>query len=184
MSIMSYREYSRQKNVALQTIQDRMKNGSITKNAIIPPRSSSNPSSYPRIDSEIADSDFARLGDIAKKIAWESGLSSGEGKKRLNHGTRHSDEVYERLHLLKIINEELKSRKLLLEVEALEARLLDVNEIRKALKIKIHEVRTVVLDAVDKVAPDVLGKKDLIEVKTIFKNAINSAFSHLQNANL
>lgn len=55
MAIISYREYARQKGVSLQAIQNRIKRGTISPRAIV----KVDGYKWPKIDSDIADADFA-----------------------------------------------------------------------------------------------------------------------------
>lgn len=54
MPLVSFREYARMQGVSLHAIQDRIKRGTITENAIV-----RNEGTRPKINSEIADADFA-----------------------------------------------------------------------------------------------------------------------------
>lgn len=88
-----------------------------------------------------------------------------------------------RLTQAKSISEELRSRKIELEVLELEGRLVDVNEVKERLESKIIEVRSSILSAGDTVALQIIGKKDLLEIKTIIRTALNNALSELQKLN-
>lgn len=209
MAIISFREYARQKGVHLKAIQKRIENGSISKAAIVPGGTAKNPGVHPKIDSEIADRDFAKLGDPQKKLASEARVdkqskpkeqpSDSELLRQTKKTKAIRPEIVKEEHdgktvpvvkeppgevnryvLAKATNEELKSRKIELEVLELEGRLVDVGDVKEALEQKIQEVRSALFTTGDKIALQILGKKDLLEVKTIIKKSINEALSGLQ----
>lgn len=206
MPIMSFRKYAEKEGIALSSLQDRIKSGSISKRAIVPPETERNPGKHPKIDSDIADQDFKKNGDPGKKVAADLGAKkppAGTSESDLLRQTKKTKairpEIVKEEHdgktvpvvkeppsetnryvLAKATNEELKSRKIELEVLELEGRLVDVADVKEAMEKKIQEVRSALFTTGDKVALQILGKKDLLEVKTLIKKSINEALSGLQ----
>lgn len=212
MGLVSYREYARMKGLNLKSVQDRIKSGSISKNAIVLGGTERNPGVHPKIDCEIADNDFGTRGDIGQKIIVEAITPKHEkrsaapeipnvkedpkpiksevvkevidGKEvKVEKEPYRGDSDAQRYINAKSTTEELRSRKIYLEVMELEGRLIDKDEVREALTTVIQETRSAFLNVADKVALQVLGKKDLLEVKTMLKSAINESLTGLQKLN-
>lgn len=217
MALVSYREYARMQGVTLKAIQDRIRSGTISADAIIQGNSERNSGFHPKIDSDVADEDFRRNGDHGKKTIIESVMGKTEKEapapkppapeipkikenpkpvkaetvKETVNGQEvkvekepyRGDSEAQRYISAKSATEELRSRKIYLEVMELENRLVDKDEVREALTTVIQETRAAILNVADKVALQVLGKKDLLEVKTILKSATNEALSGLQKLN-
>ena len=207
MPIMTYREYAEKSGIALSSLQDRIKSGSVSSEAIIQPGTEKNPGKRPKIDSEIADASFKKNVDPMKKAAADLGAkkldSSKPSESELLRQTKkakaikpeivkenhHGQEVavvreppqeVNRYVNAKATNEELKSRKIELEVLELENRLVDVGDVKEKLATKVQEVRSSLFSMGDRMALQIIGKKDLLEVKTIIKKSINDALASLQ----
>ena len=208
MPLMSYREYARQRNLNLKTVQDRIKSGKITQKAIVSPQSERNPGKHPKIDSEQADRDFEENGSPLQKlnapvmkqtlqntldekfkskkpdaIAAKSHTEMIDGKETKVTVEPYRDESNTgRLTSAKATVEELKSRKLELDIMQRERQLLHVDEIKEVLTEKLQETRAALLNIPHKIAIQVLGKRDLLGIQIIIKQEINAALEALQKA--
>lgn len=209
MAIMSYRKYAEKCGVSLQAIQDRIKSGSISKNAIVEPESDLNPGKLSKIDSVVADEDFARNGDHSrvlnnaisgqvkrappepekkKSVAIPAKAIKAEVTKETVNGEEvkvikepyRDESSFGRLTIAKATNEELRTRKIEMEVMELERRLIDVDELKEYLEKRLLDHRAALLNMADRVALQVLGKKDLLEVKLILNKAVNDCLAGLQ----
>lgn len=76
MPLMSMREYARHAGVSLKAIQDRIHNGSITEASIV-----RGEGKFPKIDSEIADAEFANRHNPEAKAHGDMGGATKSAKR-------------------------------------------------------------------------------------------------------
>lgn len=267
---MSFREYARRSGVSLKAIQDRIANGSITERAIVRTEGK-----WPRIDSEIADADFAQKHDVAQKVLGDlaGGLKSKKVKKPVkalsqddnpeglpdgpptiaenlpqncheiatklpetpqvvdNSGEKPLEKVsqkrpesvtkasekgvlpdtkppevpkpkveereingqkvdatvlptypedkFDRYRDAKTSTEELRARKLELEVAEAEGRLLDADDVRKEIVKLVGETREAFLNLGPKLAPILVSITDPVEMENKLIESINETLHNL-----
>ncbi len=267
---MSFREYARRSGVSLKAIQDRIANGSITERAIVRTEGK-----WPRIDSEIADADFAQKHDVAQKVLGDiaGGLKSKKVKKSVklteqddnpeglpdgppalaeklpencheiatklpetpqvvdNSGEKPTEKVsqkrpesvtkasekgvlpdtkppevpkpkveereingqkvdatvlptypedkFDRYRDAKTSTEELRARKLELEVAEAEGRLLDADDVRKEIVKLVGETREAFLNLGPKLAPILVSITDPVEMENKLIESINETLHNL-----
>lgn len=267
MPLMSMREYARHAGVSLRAIQSRIENGSITKAAIVDVGGP-----YLKINSEIADADFALRHDpeakahgsmggasksakrpkppavddnpeglpdgpqelatklpencqeLAEKLPQtpqvvdKSGENSGAkvSEKRPESVAKASDkgilpdtkppeipkprveereingqkvdatvlptlpeDKFDRYRDAKTSTEELRARKLELEVAEAEGRLLDADDVRKEIVKLVGETREAFLNLGPKLAPILVSITDPVEMENKLIESINETLHNL-----
>jgi hypothetical protein len=80
---------------------------------------------------------------------------------------------------VKTSTEELRARKLEIEIGQMEERLLDANEVRLKITKLVGEVRDAFLGLASKLAPVLIGVSDPIETENILKREINETLASL-----
>ncbi len=218
--LVSFREYARMQGIALSSLQDRMKRGTIPEHAI----DRSNPK-RPKIISEVADKEFAaRRSEIGEQVAQMQkpptapppaapanvidemfGLAADEhkGKSPLDKKLKplpkseFKEEVidgqkvevekvpyagtdnFDRYRGAKANSEELKARKLELDVAEMEGRLVDVKEAREEIQKICTAIRENILNVPAKAAPELFACTDMVELETKLYKELNAALDGL-----
>jgi len=210
--------------IALATLQERIKRGSIPEHAI--DRSNLK---RPKIISEVADQEFARrrsesaeqsaallkrniappppaapapnvidemFGPAAadEKHKGKSPLDKklpplpkSEFKKEVIEGQEVEVEKvpyagtdnFDRYRSAKAGSEELKARKLELEVAELEGRLVDVKEVKEEVQKICTAIRENILNVPAKAAPELMACTDIVEMETKLYKELNAALDGL-----
>lgn len=215
-------------NIALSSLQDRIKRGTIPEHAI----DRSNPK-RPKIISEVADKEFAarrsEIGEqsdilkrpeayrpasppaapepanvidemfgpeaapeekhkgkspLAKKLPP---LPKSEFKKEVIEGQEvevekvpyKGEDNFDRYRSAKAGSEELKARKLELEVAELEGRLVDVKEVKTEIQKICTAIRENILNVPAKAAPDLMACTNIVEMETKLYKELNAALDGL-----
>lgn len=199
---VSMTEYARMKGVHLVTIKDRIKRGVISEAAL--DRDSSG--TVKLIDPNIADADHAKNHDPQNTFIANAKLIGGkkpnDSKIKSNvvvhpvakpvHTTEiiHGNEVpvtklpemesdMGRYQKAKASSEELKARKLEIEMEELEGRLIDKSEVVKTVAKLTAEIKESFLNIPPKIAPELLACKDIVEVEVKLHKEINLVLEKL-----
>ncbi len=220
--LVSFREYARMQGIALSSLQDRMKRGTIPEHAI----DRSNPK-RPKIISEVADQEFAaRRSEIGEQVAqmqkppaasppaapepanvidemFGPAADEHKGKSPLNKKlpplpkSEFKKEViagqevevekvpyagtdnFDRYRGAKANSEELKARKLELDVAEMEGRLVDVKEAREEIQKICTAIRENILNVPAKAAPELFACTDMVELETKLYKELNSALDGL-----
>lgn len=199
---VSMTEYARMKGVHLVTIKDRIKRGVISELAL--DRDSSG--TVKLINPEIADADHAKNHDVQNTFVANSKLSKGkkaEAPKRKSNVVVHPvakpiettetidgqevpvtklpemDSDFSRYQKAKASSEELKARKLEIEMEELEGRLIDKNEVVKTVSKLTAEIKESFLNIPPKIAPELLACKDIVELEVKLHKEINLVLEKL-----
>ena len=235
MPLMSMREYARHSGVSLKAIQVRIKSGSITKAAIV-----DDGGRFPKLDSEIADADFAHRHDVQQKMFGDLGGATKSAKRpepaieppakvddnpenlpdkapeppkpaakkvvadvlpdtkppeipkakveeREINGQKVDatilptlpEDKFDRYRDAKTSTEELRARKLELEVAEAEGRLLDADEVRKEVVKLVGETREAFLNLGPKLAPILVSITDPVEMENKLIESINETLHNL-----
>ena len=199
---VSMTEYARMKGVHLVTIKDRIKRGVISELAL--DRDSSG--TVKLINPEIADADHAKNHDVQNTFVANSKLSKGkklEVPKKKSNVVVHPvakpiettevidgqevpvtklpemDSDFSRYQKAKASSEELKARKLEIEMEELEGRLIDKNEVVKTVSKLTAEIKESFLNIPPKIAPELLACKDIVELEVKLHKEINLVLEKL-----
>lgn len=196
-------EYARRKGVHVQTIKDKIKAGTITKEALVV-------SSSGQIRGVIvakAEKDLAERSDLQNSMTAQF-----KKKKKKNMETKTPDPVvvnpvakpvttlekvegqedpvpvtklpegnddFSRYQKAKASSEELKARKLEIEMQELEGRLIDKEEVRKTIFKLVGETKEAFLNIPARVAPDLLASKDIVDVEMRLLKEINDVLASL-----
>lgn len=211
--------------IALATLQERIKRGSIPEHAI--DRSNLK---RPKIISEVADREFAaRRSESAelsaallkRNIAPPGApppaapapnvidemfgpsetehkgkspldkklppLPKSEFKKEVIEGQEvevekipyKGEDNFDRYRSAKAGSEELKARKLELEVAELEGRLVDVKEVKEEIQKICTAIRENILNVPAKAAPELMACTDIVEMETKLYKELNAALDGL-----
>lgn len=208
---MSFRAYARQNGIALGTLQDRIKRGTITESAI------DRSGTWPKINSEIADRDFAarrsEIGAQSDAMTRASKLKPAPAPSVIDEmfgpePTRPpvariekpevitkmidgkevpvtqipyaGEDNFDRYRKAKAGTEELKARKLEMEVDELEGRLVDKDEVKKKIEELVIRTRTALLNIPAKAAPTLVSIKNVVELEAELFKEINLALESLQ----
>lgn len=91
------------------------------------------------------------------------------------------EDNFDRFRKAKAGTEELKARKLEMEVAEMEGRLVDVAEVKKELQKICTITRESILNVPAKVAPNLLSCTDLVELETILYKELNEALQNLSS---
>lgn len=200
MPLMKYREYAAHAGISLSALQSRIKSGSITARAIVDVGGR-----FPKIDSEIADADFearhsphhkaagdiiGRQANTKKENILEKKLPEVPKPKietREVHGQEvdatilptYPEDKFERYRDAKAATEELRARKLELEVAEEEGRLLDADEVRLRIAKEVSQVREALLNIAPKVAPILVSITDVVTMENAVIDEINAALEGL-----
>jgi hypothetical protein len=89
------------------------------------------------------------------------------------------DSDFSRYQKAKASSEELKARKLEIEMNELEGRLIDKEEVRKVIFKMVSETKETLLNIPSRVAPDLMACKDLVEFEVRLLQEINAALMTL-----
>lgn len=164
---MTLSEYAASKNMNVNAIQERLNAGTITEASFV------TVAGKRLIDADAADLEFEFLGDSEKSEAhevlreevdkekegsWaedETGLSPLEA-------ARKSAAAFKKA---KVDTEKIRARKLELEIQIKEDKLLDAEEVRKRFIKIIGEVRDGILNVPGRVAPLIFGMATTLEIE-------------------
>lgn len=168
-------EYAAKKGLAENAIRDRIKSGSITSQAV------KREGDRVFIDALQADLDFEFLGDVSKAENYS------ETKDDLEHvdfsSPQNAMEVARKNAALfkqaKITTEEIRARKLELEIKIKEKKLLDADEVRKRLIKIVAEIRDGILNVPGRVAPVLAPMTDNLEIEKKLYEELNLALVSL-----
>lgn len=194
---MGFREYARHVGIDIKSVFDRIASGAISPESIV-----TLPSGDRKIDSEKADADFAKRGNIQQKTAGDMNKAKAKVKQLVKetkeiHGqlvpvtkipagesnAPDPDDPFEKYRDAKTSTEVLRARKLELEVAEAEGRLLDANQVRSEISKIVNEVRERLLNLAPRVAPVLISISDVIEMENKLHDEINSALEGLQKLN-
>lgn len=197
MALMNFREYAAYAGISLSAVQSRIKTGAITPKALIDVGAK-----FPKIDSDIADADFAArhsphhrmAGQVTKSKIEEVNLKTKipevpkpKIEKREIDGQEidatilptYPEDKFERYRDAKATTEELRARKLELEVAEEEGRLLDANEVRLQIAKEVSQVREALLNIAPKIAPILVSITDVVVMENTIIDEINTALEGL-----
>ena len=186
-------EFARRKGVALQTIKDKIRTGTITEGALM--RSSNGV--IRGIKVSIAEKDLLERGS-----AQNSMIAQTTKKKKSNvvvHPVAkpietteiidgqevpvtklpEMDSDFSRYQKAKASSEELKARKLEIEMEELEGRLIDKNEVVKTVSKLTAEIKESFLNIPPKISAELLACKDIVELEVKLHKEINLVLEKL-----
>lgn len=190
MALMGLREYADHCGVSHVTILDKIKKGIISKEALVV---SKDESEY-KIHSDVADLEQEFYGDESRKMGHDlSGaeeskqkiLIEGEMSTRLvEEDDRQTtlDKMREKAHEYrdaKIDTEQLKARKLQLEIAEREKELLPAEEVRRLTIKLVGETKDALLNIPGRIAHVLHGLKDPLEVEKKLYDEINDALGNL-----
>jgi hypothetical protein len=201
MPLMSMRVYAVHAGVTLKAIQDRIASGAISQAALIHIEGKK----FAKIDSEKADKDFASrhspqhknagdlLGEAKKK---KSGVLPNTKPPEVPKPKLETREIYgqqvdtvvlptlpedkfERYRDAKSTTEELRARKLELEVAEIEGRLLDAEEVKRKIYKEVSQIREALLNIAPKVAPVLVSITNVVVMENKIIDEINLALEGL-----
>ena len=197
---VSMAEYARIKNIDASTVRDRIDRGVISAQAVL--RDSNG--RIKLINLEMADADHAKNHDVQNTFVANSKLSKGkkDPKKKSNvvvHPVAkpietteiidgqevpvtklpEMDSDFSRYQKAKASSEELKARKLEIEMEELEGRLIDKNEVVKTVSKLTAEIKESFLNIPPKISAELLACKDIVELEVKLHKEINLVLEKL-----
>lgn len=199
--IITVSEFARRKGVHFQTIKDKIRTGTITENSVL--RSSDG--RITGIKAASAEKDMAQRGNaqnsmvaqlnkkkkmetktpdpvvvnpVAKPVTTMEKVEGQEDPVPVTKLPEGNDD-FSRYQKAKASSEELKARKLEIEMQELEGRLIDKEEVRKTIFKLVSETKEAFLNIPARVAPDLLASKDIIDVEMRLLKEINDVLASL-----
>lgn len=195
---MTLSDYATHVGVSLPAVRKRIANGGIPQNAL----KKIDGRVHPMIDSVLADKAWAAHKDPAQALAREAKKAAKAkepkrpkgrppGKKKVvdmsAQGGSTEQEVDEldfsndtqRYTKAKTSTEELRSRKLELEIMEREGALLEAEEVRKQISKLVTETKEAILNVPAKIGPELLGCTELVELEMRLMKALNEALDNL-----
>lgn len=193
---VSMTEYSRLKGIHITTVRDRIERGVISPDAVERDASGR----VKLIHVETADADHAKNHDVQNTFVANSKLTKAKKKSNVvvhpvakpieTTETIDGQEVpvtklpemdsdFSRYQKAKASSEELKARKLEIEMEELEGRLIDKNEVVKTVSKLTAEIKESFLNIPPKIAPELLACKDIVELEVKLHKEINLVLEKL-----
>jgi len=189
------RKYADHQGVNINAISKRIASGGIPKNAFVP----QDGKTHPLIDSDIADAAWLKHRDPAQALATKArkeknkkksagrppvtkkieDMSAQGGSKTQEVDVLDFDSDTNRYTKAKTSTEELRSRKLELEVMEKEGALLNAEEVRTTISKLVIETKEAILNVPSKIGPELLGCTDLIDLEVRLTKALNEALSNL-----
>lgn len=199
MEKVTQTEYARRQGVCRKTIRERIQSGAIPESAI------DRSGKHPRIIVELADAAWEqrkdperahRLGkpkpeptpDPKEKDLedWEK-LPDDEStpqKPEPDPDTVKANESFLKYKSAKASREELAVRKLQMEIDEKEGRLLDADQVRKTISKLVIETKTALLNIPGKIGPELMACHDLMELEHKLTTEINTALENLQRVQI
>lgn len=194
-------EFARRKGVAIQTIKDKIRAGTITENALIRSttgvirgikvaiaekdlleRSNAQNSLTAQLKKqkkmETKTPDPVVVNPVAKPVTTMEKVEGQEDPVPVTKLPEGNDD-FSRYQKAKASSEELKARKLEIEMQELEGRLIDKEEVRKTIFKLVSETKEAFLNIPARVAPDLLASKDIIDVEMRLLKEINDVLTTL-----
>lgn len=194
MALMSLREYAKHQNVSVASIRKRMATGKIPKSCL----KNQVGKVHPLIDSEQADKAWAMNKNVAQALAIQAKKEKQKEKPSLAPITKKVEDMsaqggspeqeidvlnfdsdVNRYTKAKTSTEELRSRKLELEVLEKEGALLNAEEVRTKISKLVNETKEAILNVPSKIGPELLGCTDLIDLEVRLTKALNEALFNL-----
>lgn len=193
---MTQAEYAAHQGVSAPAIKKRIKSGAIPKEAFVKQEGKV----HPLIDSAIADKAWAANRDPAQAAAAKENqrknkIAKSKGRPPVTkkivdmsaQGGSTEQEVEKlefssdsnRYTLAKTSTEELRSRKLELDILEKEGALLDAEETRKTITKLVTETKEAILNVPAKIGPELLGCTELVELENKLIQALNEALTNL-----
>lgn len=196
MRLMNESEYARHRGVNVKTVRQYIAQGKIDLDSF---------DTCPKtkkllINSEKADRDLESSLDVAKSAGMKAGLEQKKelGKDSLSKpgasstidtssppaGSNPTRETSLRFLSSKADTETLKGRKLELEIEEREGRLLDADEVRKEISKMVGETKEKILNVASKIAPELVSVRDVIEIENKIIQELTAALENLSRLDL
>jgi hypothetical protein len=200
---VSMAEYSRLKGIHITTVRDRIKRGVISEEAL----DRDSKGQVKLINVELADADHAKNHDVQNTFVANSKLSKGKNAQELQKKKSNvivhpvakpiettemiegqevpvtklpeMDSDFSRYQKAKASSEELKARKLEIEMEELEGRLIDKNEVVKTVSKLTAEIKESFLNIPPKISAELLACKDIVELEVKLHKEINLVLEKL-----
>jgi hypothetical protein len=196
---VSMTEYSRLKGIHITTVRDRIERGVISPDAVERDASGK----VKLIHVEKADADHAKNHDPQNTFIANSKMIGGKKPKKKSNVVVYPvakpietteiidgqevpvtklpemDSDMSRYQKAKASSEELKARKLEIEMEELEGRLIDKNEVVKTVSKLTAEIKESFLNIPPKIAPELLACKDIVELEVKLHKEINIVLEKL-----
>lgn len=198
---MTITEYAAHAGVSDVAIHKRIKSGKIPQRALVREPGKSRP----KIDSEIADKSWEQNRNLAQAAGAKANQTSNKLAKPAKSKSAgrpptttkvvdmsaqggSTEQEVEKLEFSDDVNryakaktstEELRSRKLELEIAEKEGTLLDAEETRKTIAKLVTETKEAILNVPAKVGPELLGCTDLVDLEVRLTKALNDALSNL-----
>lgn len=198
---MTITDYAAHAGVSDVAIHKRIKSGKIPQRALVREPGKSRP----KIDSDIADKAWEQSRNLAQAAGSKANQASNKLAKPAKAKSAglppttvkvedmsaqggSSEQVVEKLDFTDDVNryakaktstEELRSRKLELEIAEKEGTLLDAEETRKTIAKLVNETKESLLNVPAKIGPELLGCTDLVDLEVRLTKAINDALSNL-----
>lgn len=194
-------EFARRKGVAIQTIKDKIRAGTITENALIrsttgvirgvkvavaekdlAERTNAQNSMVAQLNKkkkmETKTPDPVVVNPVAKPVTTMEKVEGQEDPVPVTKLPEGNDD-FSRYQKAKASSEELKARKLEIEMQELEGRLIDKEEVRKTIFKLVGETKEAFLNIPARVAPDLLASKDIVDVEMRLLKEINDVLASL-----
>lgn len=103
----------------------------------------------------------------------------GQEVEVTTHPPEHGEDRFGRYREAKTSTEQMRARKLELEVAEKEGRLLDVEDVRKAITRLVGEARSSLGNIPAKISPMAVSITDIVEMETLIQKEINDALTGL-----
>lgn len=191
-------EFARRKGVTIQTIKDKIRIGTISEDAVL--RGSNG--SIRGIKLSIAEKDLLERSNGQNCLTAQLKKQNKDPKKKSNvvvhpvakpietteiiEGQEvpvtklpEMDSDFSRYQKAKASSEELKARKLEIEMEELEGRLIDKNEVVKTVSKLTAEIKESFLNIPPKISAELLACKDIVELEVKLHKEINLVLEKL-----
>lgn len=192
MPLMSQRAFARHRGISEMTVREYIAKGHISLDSF----ETDAKTKKTLLNSELADKELdlklepsRSAGAAARKI----GLANGIGEAKTNtsppgavetSAETPNDDGAPTNHLLefqksKADTESLKARKLELDIAEREGRMLDAEEVRKTITRLVGETREKILGVASKIAPELVGIVDVIDIENKIIAELNVALENL-----
>lgn len=194
MAVISISEYARQKGWSHVNVIKKIKSGTIPACALVqvPGRKK------PKIDSEIADKEILKRGDMEKTMSAitqkkdvskealldqsQKDLEDWEKIPDTNSNQPEQPDHFLKYKTAKATREELQVHKLQMEIKEKEGKLLDADEVRARIIKLVSETKAALLNIPGKVGPELLACHDLMELEHKLTEEINNALRSLSRS--
>jgi hypothetical protein len=186
---MTVGEYAAHRKVSRQAILRQIEDGAISAKSVVIVKGKKPGTKHKRVNAARADLDLEFAGDPRKRpMSAKPSKQLREAKEEPAEPEQTAEELQElkeiddkieRYRDARTSTEELKARKLELEILSREGRLLDVNVVRERIAQLVTETKDAILNVPSRIAPNLVSITDPVDMETTLLQELNNALANL-----